>query len=92
LPYVNTTWTTYALLGFLLVGHLGANLTAVRGLTMKTLNRQRACIAWSNFRALERGPSDLSDLFAAPRSVAKIVGMNRLWRRGLVASGTDLEG
>lgn len=66
LPYVNTPWATYTLLVFLLVGHLGANFTAVRGLTMKTLNRQRACIAWSNFRALERGSSD----FPSVRSTA----------------------
>ncbi|KAF9653734.1 DUF647-domain-containing protein [Thelephora ganbajun] len=55
LPYVNTTRTTHTLLAFLLAAHLGANFAAVRGLTMRTLNRQRACIAWSNFRALERG-------------------------------------
>jgi hypothetical protein len=59
LPYVNTTRTTYILLAFLLSAHLGANFTAVRGLTMRTLNRQRASIAWSSFRALERGSSDL---------------------------------
>ena len=59
LPYVNTTRATHTLLAFLLVAHLGANFAAVRGLSMRTLNRQRACIAWSNFRALERGSSDL---------------------------------
>jgi len=59
LPYVNTTRATHTLLAFLLAAHLGANFTAVRGLSMRTLNRQRACIAWSNFRALERGSSDL---------------------------------
>jgi len=59
LPYVNTTRETHTLLAILLAAHLGANFTAVRGLSMRTLNRQRACIAWSNFRALERGSSDL---------------------------------
>ena len=59
LPYVNTGRATHTLLAFLLAAHLGANFTAVRGLSMRTLNRQRACIAWSNFRALERGSSDL---------------------------------
>lgn len=59
LPYVNSTRETHTLLAFLLAAHLGANFTAVRGLSMRTLNRQRACIAWSNFRALERGSSDL---------------------------------
>lgn len=58
LPYVNTTRETHILLAFLLAAHLGANFTAVRALSMRTLNRQRACIAWSNFRALERGSSD----------------------------------
>jgi len=58
LPYVNTTRATHTLLAFLLAAHLGANFAAVRGLSMRTLNRQRACIAWSNFRALERGSSD----------------------------------
>jgi len=62
LPYINTTWATQTLLTFLLVGHLGANFAAVRGLTMRTLNRQRACIAWSNFRALERGYGDQDSL------------------------------
>lgn len=33
----------------LLVGHLAANLTAVRGVALRTLNRQRACLAWSFF-------------------------------------------
>jgi hypothetical protein len=79
LPYVNTTRATHTLLGFLLAAHLSANFTAVRGLSMRTLNRQRACIAWSKFRALERGSSYLS-IFHSSTSVAEMVGMNRWWR------------
>lgn len=92
LPYVNTPQATHILLAFLLAAHLGANFAAVRGLSMRTLNRQRACIAWSNFRALERGSSDLSIRSQRHnQSLMILVGMNRQWRGGLVASRADLE-
>lgn len=46
MPYLTTTWTTYSAL-FLLVGlHLAINYFGVRGLTLRTLNRQRLGIAW----------------------------------------------
>lgn len=50
LPYVSTVQSTYIVLFFLLACHLGANYIAVRGLTLRTLNRQRATIAWTRFR------------------------------------------
>lgn len=33
----------------LLAGHLAANFVAVRGVALRTLNKQRACLAWSFF-------------------------------------------
>ena len=45
-PYLTTTWTTYSAL-FLLVGlHLAINYFGVRGITLRSLNRQRLGIAW----------------------------------------------
>ena len=44
---------------------------------MRTLNRQRACIAWSSFRALERGSSDspiLSQRHEQPLRLLKLIG------------------
>ena len=39
----------------LLVGHLAANFIAVRGVALRTLNKQRACLAWSFFTAKSPG-------------------------------------
>ncbi|KDR76506.1 hypothetical protein GALMADRAFT_210481 [Galerina marginata CBS 339.88] len=45
-PYLSTSWTTYTSL-FILVGlHLGINYFGVRGLVLRSLNRQRLGIAW----------------------------------------------
>ncbi|KAF9553925.1 DUF647-domain-containing protein [Agrocybe pediades] len=49
-PYLTTSWATYSAL-FILVGlHLGINYLGVRGLHLRTLNRQRASIAWLLYR------------------------------------------
>jgi len=49
-PYLVTPWSTYTALFLLLLGHLTANYIAVRGVVLRTLNRQRAGIAWSTYR------------------------------------------
>jgi len=49
-PYLVTPWSTYTALLLLLIGHLTANYIAVRGVVLRTLNRQRAGIAWTTYR------------------------------------------
>jgi len=60
LPYITTRRSTYMALFFLLSCHLGANYVAVRGLALRTLNRQRASIAWARFREDTDGVASLT--------------------------------
>ncbi|EEB92583.1 hypothetical protein MPER_08884, partial [Moniliophthora perniciosa FA553] len=53
LPYITTRFATYAALAILMVFHLSLNYTAVRGVVLRTLNRQRACLAWAIYRSGE---------------------------------------
>ncbi|KAJ6470200.1 vitamin B6 photo-protection and homoeostasis-domain-containing protein [Mycena vitilis] len=49
-PYLTTPWTTYSVL-FTLVGlHLLLNYVGIRGVVLRTLNRQRLSIAWELYR------------------------------------------
>ncbi|TFK70117.1 DUF647-domain-containing protein [Pluteus cervinus] len=50
-PHLTTSTSTYGML-FLLVGlHLTINYAGVKGLQLRTLNRQRAAIAWAKYRS-----------------------------------------
>ncbi|KAI0674629.1 vitamin B6 photo-protection and homoeostasis-domain-containing protein [Trametes maxima] len=51
LHYVHDARTTYAVLFSLIFCHLAANFVAVRVIAMRAFNRQRASIAWVEFRA-----------------------------------------
>jgi len=69
-PYVTTPWATYTSL-FILVGlHLTINYLGVRGLHLRTLNRQRTSIAWLLYR------SQNNDL--TPSTIA---GLERIFER-----------
>ncbi|KAJ7034584.1 vitamin B6 photo-protection and homoeostasis-domain-containing protein [Mycena alexandri] len=49
-PYLTTTWSTYSVL-FGLVGlHLALNYVGIRGVVLRSLNRQRMSIAWDIYR------------------------------------------
>ncbi|KAJ7154551.1 vitamin B6 photo-protection and homoeostasis-domain-containing protein [Mycena filopes] len=49
-PYLTTPWSTYTVL-FSLVGlHLALNYIGIRGVVLRTLNRQRMSIAWDIYR------------------------------------------
>ncbi|KIJ15156.1 hypothetical protein PAXINDRAFT_169320 [Paxillus involutus ATCC 200175] len=50
IPYVNTRTSTYIMLAILIGGHLLFNYLAVRSVVLRTLNKQRACILWADFR------------------------------------------
>ncbi|KAH7882282.1 DUF647-domain-containing protein, partial [Phlebopus sp. FC_14] len=49
IPYINTRTSTYLSLFVLVVGHLLCNYLAVRSVVLRTLNRQRVAILWSDF-------------------------------------------
>ncbi|KAI0088999.1 vitamin B6 photo-protection and homoeostasis-domain-containing protein [Irpex rosettiformis] len=66
MPYVTDAWTTYTLLATLLVAHILLNYAAVRGVVLRSLNRQRAGLLWSAYR---RDPSNL--LLLTPSSIAQ---------------------
>ncbi|KAE9384108.1 DUF647-domain-containing protein, partial [Gymnopus androsaceus JB14] len=53
-PYLTTPSLTYAVLFVMVFLHLLINYLAVRGVIFRTLNRQRACLAWMAFK-FERG-------------------------------------
>ncbi len=50
LKYVHTARATYIVLFGLIFCHLAANFIAVRVIAMRAFNRQRASIAWCEFR------------------------------------------
>jgi hypothetical protein len=50
-PRLVTPWTTYTALFLLVALHLGINYLGVRGLVLRTLNRQRTSLAWSFYRS-----------------------------------------
>ncbi|KAI0646625.1 vitamin B6 photo-protection and homoeostasis-domain-containing protein [Trametes meyenii] len=51
LHYVHDARTTYVVLFGLIFCHLAANFVAVRVIAMRAFNKQRASIAWAEFRA-----------------------------------------
>ncbi|KAJ7249373.1 vitamin B6 photo-protection and homoeostasis-domain-containing protein [Mycena rebaudengoi] len=65
-PYLTTPWTTYSVL-FGLVGlHLALNYVGIRGVVLRTLNRQRLSMVWDVYRE----SSDTK--FASPAEIAKL--------------------
>jgi len=56
-PHLTTPLSTYTVMFLLLAGHLTTNYKGVRGVVLRTLNRQRAGIAWTSYRM---------DAFASP--------------------------
>ena len=49
-PRLNTSWSTYTALFLLVWLHLIINYFGVRGLALRTLNRQRLSIVWMTYR------------------------------------------
>ncbi|KAJ6627637.1 vitamin B6 photo-protection and homoeostasis-domain-containing protein [Mycena sp. CBHHK59/15] len=65
-PYLTTPWTTYPVL-FALVGlHLALNYVGIRGVVLRSLNRQRMSIVWDVYR--ESGDTK----FASPTQASHI--------------------
>ncbi|KAI0634737.1 DUF647-domain-containing protein [Trametes polyzona] len=75
LHYVHSARMTYVVLFALILGHLAANVAAVRAIALRVFNRQRASIAWSDFRqafrdnetSLEEKPAVLDYVSVARR-------------------------
>ncbi|KAF9078228.1 vitamin B6 photo-protection and homoeostasis-domain-containing protein [Rhodocollybia butyracea] len=64
-PYLTTPWSTYTVLFLMVSLHLFINYIAVRGIVLRSMNRQRACLAWVLFkseRSLPITPSHLATL------------------------------
>ena len=53
--YVHGHAETYAVLFILILFHLATNVMAVRVISMRSFNRQRASIAWQEYRASLEG-------------------------------------
>ena len=53
--YVHGHAETYAVLLILIFFHLATNVMAVRVISMRSFNRQRASIAWQEYRASLEG-------------------------------------
>ncbi|KAL0957979.1 hypothetical protein HGRIS_000156 [Hohenbuehelia grisea] len=56
-PYLTTAPSIYSVLFILVASHLGINYLGVRGLTLRTLNRQRAALAWLCYRQTRKALS-----------------------------------
>ncbi|KAK0213232.1 vitamin B6 photo-protection and homoeostasis-domain-containing protein [Desarmillaria ectypa] len=56
-PHITTPSSTYTMLVTLVSLHLALNYYGVRGLALRTLNRQRASFLWSTFRQTKDIPS-----------------------------------
>ncbi|KAJ3787530.1 vitamin B6 photo-protection and homoeostasis-domain-containing protein [Lentinula aff. detonsa] len=50
-PYLTTPWSTYTVLFSMVFLHLLINYIGVRGVIFRSLNRQRACLAWMAFKS-----------------------------------------
>jgi len=50
-PRLVTPWPIYTALFLLVALHLGINYLGVRGLVLRTLNRQRVALAWVSYRS-----------------------------------------
>ncbi|KAJ4498945.1 vitamin B6 photo-protection and homoeostasis-domain-containing protein, partial [Lentinula lateritia] len=50
-PYLTTPWSTYTVLFIMVFLHLLINYIGVRGVIFRSLNRQRACLAWMAFKS-----------------------------------------
>ena len=55
MQYVHGHAETYAVLFILIFFHLATNVMAVRVISMRSFNRQRASIAWQDYRASLEG-------------------------------------
>jgi hypothetical protein len=55
IPLLTTPLATYTALAVLVLCHLGANYTAVRGVAFRSLNRQRMSILWQLFNTAPSG-------------------------------------
>ncbi|KAJ6469339.1 vitamin B6 photo-protection and homoeostasis-domain-containing protein [Mycena sanguinolenta] len=65
-PYLTTPWATYSVL-FSLVGlHLALNYVGIRGVVLRSLNRQRTTIAWDIYR------ETFDTQFVSPAEVSKL--------------------
>jgi hypothetical protein len=51
IPYITSPWATYLVLLVIISVHLAINYVAVKGLAIRSPNRQRAAIAWLWFRS-----------------------------------------
>ncbi|KAH7925037.1 DUF647-domain-containing protein [Leucogyrophana mollusca] len=65
IPYLSTPSITYSALCILITGHLIANYLAVRGVVLKSINRQRASLLWAAHRnAAPTGSLDPQEISA----------------------------
>ncbi|KIM36697.1 hypothetical protein M413DRAFT_77955, partial [Hebeloma cylindrosporum] len=82
-PYITTPWATYGSLFSLVALHLIINYLGVRGLVLRSLNRQRLAIAWIMYRNSERSS------VPTPPEVAK---RERIFERfGMIRDVDNLE-
>ncbi|KAG9246546.1 vitamin B6 photo-protection and homoeostasis-domain-containing protein [Calycina marina] len=71
--YISSQRSTWIALITLLCVHLGTNYLAVRAVSMKTLNRQRACLLFSTYfdQCGKRGAREKHDIsFASPTQIS----------------------
>ncbi|KAG7097887.1 hypothetical protein E1B28_005200 [Marasmius oreades] len=78
-PYLTTPFSTYFALCLLVFLHLCINFFAVRGVALRTLNRQRASIAWSIYQGpIETNSGATNHDAPSPVDVAR---MERIFHR-----------
>ncbi|KAL0569071.1 hypothetical protein V5O48_012898 [Marasmius crinis-equi] len=88
-PYLTTPFSTYSTLLLLVMLHLGINYLAVRGVILRTLNRQRAALAWCMYRGPIQ-PTEHCPRAPRPGDVAQIESIFHRPEVILDDSGTPL--
>ncbi|OCH91267.1 DUF647-domain-containing protein [Obba rivulosa] len=70
IKHVDSGYATYAVLFILILLHLGINYVAVRGVVMRSLNRQRAAAVWASYRRHELGITKHEGSMVTPEAMA----------------------
>jgi hypothetical protein len=81
--YISSVWATWVAMMVLLAAHLGTNYLAVRAVSMRTLNRQRANLAFSAYLSNEKKGFPTPEEISIQEKVFEKDGVLR-WKGGKV--------
>jgi hypothetical protein len=71
MPYVTDAYTTYTLLALLVTAHILLNYAAVRGVVLRSPNRQRTGLLWSAYRNSDTPSAPNNWKLSTPLAIAQ---------------------